>query len=198
MQQRVAVNDKSTCQKAAEELSGSSMNVKMASENGENWPMGCYLQRSNTKVFFNEHRTGSKNDDAYQLCKFGGKGYNSYLRSIQLFLYINIIQSKQGDKMFRFLSLLVRYGLENIGATECQTGSKVLDKSQCESACKHLNIALGSTALQDGEPCFRALKTSSKKQYCRQPAALGVQAELICQGSGNFKYCPFSSIRTFL
>ena len=84
MQQRVAVNDESTCQKAAEELSGSSMNVKMA--NGENWPTGCYLQRSNTKVFFNEHRTGSKNDDAYQLCKFGGKGNNSDLTSIQFFL----------------------------------------------------------------------------------------------------------------
>ena len=91
MQQRVAVNDQSTCQKAAEELSGSSMNVKMASENRENWPTGCYLQRSNTKVFFNEHRTGSKNDDAYQLCKFGGKGNNSYPRSIQLLLYITTL-----------------------------------------------------------------------------------------------------------
>ena len=105
MQQRVAVNDESTCQKAAEELSGSSMNVKMASENRENWPTGCYLQRSNTKVFFNEHRTGSKNDDAYQLCKFGGKGNNSYPRSIQLLLLYHVIQSKQGDKFFRFLFL---------------------------------------------------------------------------------------------
>ena len=86
MQQRVAVNDESTCQKAAEELSGSSMNVKMASENRENWPTGCYLQRSNTKVFFNEHRTGSKNDDAYQLCKFGGKGKNCYLTCFQLLI----------------------------------------------------------------------------------------------------------------
>ena len=86
MHQRVAVNDKSTCQKAAEELSGSSMSV-MASGNGENWPNGCYLQRSNTKVFFNEHKTGSKNDDAYQLCRFGGKGKNCYFTCFQLLIY---------------------------------------------------------------------------------------------------------------
>ena len=85
MHQRVAVNDKSTCQKAAEELSGSSMNG-MASDNGENWPNGCYLQRSNSKVFFNEHKTGSKNDDAYQLCRFGGKGKHSYLTCFQLLI----------------------------------------------------------------------------------------------------------------
>ena len=87
--------------------------------------------------------------------------------------------------MLRFVSLLVRYGLDNKGATECQTGSKVLDNSQCVSACKHLNIAFGSIALQDGMPCFRGTKASSKKQYCRQLASLGEHAELICQGSGN-------------
>ena len=107
MHQRVAVDDKSTCQKAAEELSGSSMSV-MASGNGENWPNGCYLQRSNTKVFFNEHKTGSKNDDAYQLCRFGGKGKNSYLTCFQLLILCtvyHIIQSKQGEKMFRIFYL---------------------------------------------------------------------------------------------
>ena len=192
MQQRVAVNDESTCQKAAEELSGSSMNVKMASENWENWPTGCYLQRSNTKVFFNEHRTGSKNDDAYQLCRFGGKGKNSYLTCFQLVYHI--IQSKQGDKMLRFFSLLVRYGLENKGATECQTGSKVLDKSQCVSACKHLNIAMGTVPLQDGKPCFRGIHAASGGYQCRQLASLGVKANLICQSSGDQQYFPFSVI----
>ena len=79
----------------------------------------------------------------------------------------------------------MKYGLENKGVTECQTGTKVLDSSQCVSACKHLNIASGSIALQDGKPCFRGTKAASKKQYCRQAASLGVHAELICQGSGN-------------
>ena len=85
--------------------------------------------------------------------------------------------------MFRSFTLLVKYWLEKKGATECQTGSKVLDKSQCVSACKHLNIAFGTHALQDGKPCFRGLKEG--KQYCRQNANQGGGAELICQGSGN-------------
>ena len=79
----------------------------------------------------------------------------------------------------------MKYGLENKGVTECQTGTKVLDTSQCLSACKHLNIAEGNIALlQDGKPCFRGTK-ANKKQYCRQNDGLGVNAELICQGSGN-------------
>ena len=109
MQQRVAVNDKSTCQKAAEELTGSSMNVKMDNENWENWPKGCYLQRSSPKVFFNEHKTGSKNDDAYQLCRFGGKGKNSLFTCIQLLLlsYNTIKRGRQNASIF-FLTSEVR------------------------------------------------------------------------------------------
>ena len=59
--------------------------------------------------------------------------------------------------MFRFLTLLGKYWLEKKGAKDCQTGSKVLDKSQCLSACADLNIAVGNDALEDGKPCFRGV-----------------------------------------
>ena len=100
--------------------------------------------------------------------------------------------------MFRFLTLLVKYWLEKEGATKCQTGSKVLDKSQCLSACAHLNIAVGNVALEDGKPCFRGVGRWSKDYKCKQIATLGETANLICQSSGNQEYCPFSDIMTFL
>ena len=102
--------------------------------------------------------------------------------------------------MFRFLTLLVKYWLEKEGATECQTGSKVLDKSQCESACKHINMPYtkGSIALQDGKPCFRGIAGSGTPR-CRQNANMKINEALICERSksGNAEYCPFSAIRTF-
>ena len=100
--------------------------------------------------------------------------------------------------MFRFLTLLVKYWLEKEGATKCQTGSKVLDKSQCVSACTSLNIAMGTVPLKDGKPCFSGVHSPSGEHQCRQSANIGVKANLICQGSGNYEYCPFSVIMTFL
>ena len=95
----------------------------------------------------------------------------------------------------------MKYGLGKEGATECQTGSKVLDKSQCESACKHINMPYtkGSIALQDGKPCFRGIAGSGTPR-CRQNANMKINEALICERSksGNAEYCPFSAIRTFL
>ena len=94
----------------------------------------------------------------------------------------------------------MKYGLENKGVTECQTGTKVLDTSQCLSACKHLNIAEGNIALlQDGKPCFRGIAGSGTPR-CRQNANMKINEALICERSksGNAEYCPFSAIRTFL
>ena len=83
--------------------------------------------------------------------------------------------------------MLAKYWLEKKGARECQTGSKVLDKSQCESACKELNIERGTATLEDGKPCF-----STGKQICRQNGDKNgggkvgnSDAALICTSSGN-------------
>ena len=111
---------------------------------------------------------------------------------------IVLTQPKQGDKMLIFLTLLGKYSLEKEGATECQSGSKVVDKSQCVSACKDLNIAMGTVPLQDGKPCFRGIHAASGGYQCRQLASLGVKANLICQSSGDQQYFPFSVIMTFL
>ena len=96
--------------------------------------------------------------------------------------------------MLIFLTLLGKYSLEKEGATECQSGSKVVDKSHCVSACKDLNIAMGTVPLQDGKPCFRGIHAASGNYQCRQAANLGVKANLICQTSGDQQYCPFSVI----
>ena len=96
------------------------------------------------------------------------------------------------------MTLLGNYWLEEKeGATECQTGSKVVDKSQCVSACAHLNIALDNGALRDGKPCFRGVHAASGDYLCRQAASIGAKAKLICQSSGDQQYCPFSVIMTF-
>ena len=83
--------------------------------------------------------------------------------------------------------MLAKYWLEKKGAKDCQTGSKVLDRSQCESACKELNIERGTATLEDGKPCF-----STGKQMCRQNGGTNggefggkADAALICTSSGN-------------
>ena len=92
MHQRAAVDDLITCKRAGKELSTSPIEEIVKSDaNGANWPKGCYLQQSTTKVFFNHHSTGSKNNDAYHLCKFNGEGNNSYLTLIHLLIYLSII-----------------------------------------------------------------------------------------------------------
>ena len=88
-------------------------------------------------------------------------------------------------KCFDFLTLLGKYWLEKKGATECQTGSKVLLTSHCKSACADLNIPLGNFAFEDGKPCFRGVGRKSGDYRCKQMADLGANANLICQSSGN-------------
>ena len=83
--------------------------------------------------------------------------------------------------MIRFFDFLVKYLLNKKGATECQTGSKVLDKSQCVRACVKLNVRIDTETLVDGAPCF-----STGSQMCRQKVSnLRDNAALICKASGN-------------
>ena len=57
-----AVDDIETCHEAAEELRYHFKNT----EDLPDWPKGCY-QANN--VYFNQHPTGSSNDEARQICK---------------------------------------------------------------------------------------------------------------------------------
>ena len=61
-----AVADIETCHEAAEELRYRFKNT----EDLADWPKGCY-QANN--VYFNQHPTGSSNDEARQICKPRGK-----------------------------------------------------------------------------------------------------------------------------
>ena len=72
--------------------------------------------------------------------------------------------------------------MEKAGAKECSSGSKVLDKSKCESACVQLKIEKDTAELVDGRTCF-----SSLNQKCRMLTRLppGTSFRLICKRSGD-------------
>ena len=72
--------------------------------------------------------------------------------------------------------------MEKMGAKECLSGSKVLEKSKCESACGQLKIEKDSAVLVDGRTCF-----SSRDQKCRMQMNLppGPSFRLICKRSGD-------------
>ena len=72
--------------------------------------------------------------------------------------------------------------MERLGLKECKSGSKVLEKSKCESACKELNVERDKpTELNDGKSCF-----STQDYKCRmQTKLLGARFRLICKRSGD-------------
>ena len=72
------------------------------------------------------------------------------------------------------------YIVEKRGANSCTQGSSILDTSECEIACDHLNLKRG--ALKDGKPCYMA-----GNGKCRQNARPGRKASLICKNSGYKK-----------
>ena len=77
--------------------------------------------------------------------------------------------------------------MEKLGLKECKSGSKVLEKSKCESACKELNVERDESAvLEDGQSCF-----STQEQKCRMQTNLPTRApfRLICKRSGERQYC---------
>ena len=76
---------------------------------------------------------------------------------------------------------LVKYVLNKKVATECQTGSKIVEKSQCVRACVELKVEVDAEPLFDGSPC-----KSSGSQMCRQKDSnLRANAAFICKTEGN-------------
>ena len=72
--------------------------------------------------------------------------------------------------------------MEKLGLKECKSGSKVLEKSKCESACKELSIETDTAVRVDGRKCFSTLD-----QKCRMQKNLpsGGGFRLICKLPGN-------------
>ena len=80
------------------------------------------------------------------------------------------------------LIFLENHYLEEAGERECLSGSKVLLKSKCESACKELKIETDAAVRGDGKKCFSTLD-----QKCRMQKFLPGSGKfrLICKLPGN-------------
>ena len=72
--------------------------------------------------------------------------------------------------------------LEKTGEKECQSGSKVLLKSKCESACKELEIETDTAVRADDRTCFSTLDQKCRMQK-NLPSSGGFR--LICKLPGN-------------
>ena len=75
------VDDLTACKEAAEEFGDQFQET----QDYPDFPKGCY--EANV-VFFNQHKSGSANSNAAQICKAGGKGMRSFLTSMNLLLYL--------------------------------------------------------------------------------------------------------------
>ena len=77
--------------------------------------------------------------------------------------------------------------METKGEKNCLSGTKVVVKSQCEKACKELNVKINHPGeLKEGKQCF---STSDRK--CRTQTNLpgGGGFHKICKRSGDIEYC---------
>ena len=73
--------------------------------------------------------------------------------------------------------------MEKLGEKNCLSGTKVLEKSKCESACKEQNVDVDNAGgLVDGKKCF---STNNKK--CRTQTNLPSNGKfnLICKRPGD-------------
>ena len=65
------IDKEEECKLATEKLEKEYVNTR--SKKG--FPKGCYFLHHNQKSYFNTHKTGSKSEQAEQICKLQGNNY---------------------------------------------------------------------------------------------------------------------------